>query len=132
MIVVDSSALLALLLGEARAADVAAALEGDPEPLLPAPTLVEASIVAEARFGAEGALALQQIIREAGIVVPPFDEADAAEAVDAWRRFGKGRHRAGLNLGDCFAFATAARLGVPLLFVGEDFARTGITSALPS
>lgn len=123
---------MALLLGEAQAGDVAEVLEAAAEAVLPAPTLVEASIVAEAKLGPEGALALQQLIREAGIVVTPFGEGDALRAIDAWRRFGKGRHPAGLNLGDCFAFAAAEQLGVPLLFGGQDLPRTGIAAALVS
>jgi len=129
-VVVDTSALMALLLAEPDARLVAEALEDDPSPIIAAPTLVEAMIVTEARLGAEGVLDLQRILAEADIITVPFDEGDAFLAAEAWRRFGKGRHSAGLNLGDCFAYAVATRRGERLLFVGDDFGHTDVEAAL--
>jgi ribonuclease VapC len=122
--VVDTSALVALLMGEADAARVATALESADVSVVSAPTLVEASIVVHARLGADGLIDLDRIIAEAGIVVVDFEERDARTAADAWRRYGKGRHPAGLNLGDCYSYALAHRRSEPLLFVGDDFGRT--------
>jgi len=118
-VVVDTSALIAVLLGEPEAEEVAALLERSIV-VVPAPTLVETGIVAESRLGPDGVLDLQALLEEAEVAVEPFTEGDARAALDAWRRFGKGRHPAGLNLGDCFAYAVAARRGDSLLFVGDD------------
>jgi ribonuclease VapC len=127
--VVDTSALMGLLLGEASAPAIANALSQDPNPVISAATLVEAFIVAESRLGADGVLKLEQILREAGIDVEAVDHADARRAIDAWRSFGKGRHPAQLNLGDCFVYALAATRAVPILCTGADFARTDIATA---
>jgi ribonuclease VapC len=130
VIVVDSSALIAILLGESSAGAVSEALETSTATAIPAPTLVETLIVAEARLGAQGALNVERIMRIADIETVPFDAADAQTAVEAWRRYGRGRHHAGLNLGDCYSYAWATRRNLPLLFVGEDFARTDVLIAL--
>lgn len=84
----------------------------------------------EARLGAEGVLDLQRILAEAGIVTMPFDQADGLVAAEAWRRFGRGRHPAGLNLGDCFGCAVATRLRERLLVVGGGFGQTDVNPAL--
>jgi ribonuclease VapC len=126
--VIDTSALMGLLLGEPSARAIANALEQDPDPLISAATLVEVFIVTEARLGAEGVLKLEQILREARVNVEVVDEADARSAIDAWRSFGKGRHPARLNFGDCFAYALAARREEPILCTGADFARTDIAT----
>ena len=127
--VVDSSALLCLLLDEPQAVRVAEALEASSRTLVAAPTLLEASIVAEARLGPRGVLNLQAALRTAGIEVVPFAAEDAQVAAEAWRRFGRGRHRANLDYSDCMAYATAVSHGAPLLFVGDDFARTDVPAA---
>ncbi|HEX4980305.1 MAG TPA: type II toxin-antitoxin system VapC family toxin [Ilumatobacteraceae bacterium] len=127
--VVDTSALMGLLLGEPSASAIAEALEQDPDLMMSAATLVEVLMVAEARLGADGVLKLEQILREARIGVEPVDEADARRAIDAWRSFGRGRHPAGLNFGDCFAYALAARRGDTILCTGADFARTDLVTA---
>lgn len=125
-LVVDSSALLALLLDEPGADDIEFALaESDPV-IMGAPTFTEAAIVVEARLGPAGRLALDRVVRIAEISVVPFDADAAEEAVDGWRRFGKGRHVAGLNLGDCFTYGLARSLGSPVLCVGDDFSRTDL------
>lgn len=127
--VVDTSALLALLLGEPDAPAVAACLERE-DAVVAAPVLVEAGIVAEARLGAKGVLDLMTVLEEAEVTVEAFTAADARAAMEAWRRFGKGRHPAGLNLADCYSYALAVRRGDSLLFVGDDFGRTDVRPAL--
>ena len=89
-------------------------------------SFVEASIVIEARHGADGLRALDRFVERAGIVVAAVDLEQAKLARDAFSRFGKGRHAAALNFGDCFSYALARVLGEPLLFKGEDFARTDV------
>lgn len=125
-IVVDTSALVSLLFGEPEAEAVARALEADAEPLMSAATYVEVMIVAEGRKGPAGALVVEQMMREAGIVVVAHDPDAAQAAVDGWRRFGTGRHPAALNLGDCFAYGLARVRRAPVLCVGTDFARTDV------
>jgi len=127
-VVIDTSALIAVLLGEPEA-EAVAALEASIV-VVPAATLVEAGIVAESRLGPDGALDLTTLLEEAEVAVEPFTQGDARAALDARRRFGNGRHPAGLNLGDCFAYAVAARRGDSLLFVGDDFAQTDVRPAL--
>lgn len=91
-----------------------------------AATLVEATIVTESRLGAEGVLRLDQVFREAEIGVVPVDVEQSRVAVDAWRRYGKGRQPARLNFGDCFSYALARVRDEALLCVGEDFPRTDV------
>ena len=89
-------------------------------------SLAETSIVIEARHGADGLRALDRFIERAGIVVAGVDLEQGKVARDAFSRFGKGRHAAALNFGDCFSYALARVLGEPLLFKDEDFARTDV------
>lgn len=107
------------------------ALDEAPALSLAAPTLVELGIVMEARKGPSAALAVQRFVRDVGIEVVRFDEDLAARAVEGWRRFGKGRHPAGLNLGDCFAYAFAVERGAPVVCVGDDFAATDVDVIRP-
>lgn len=125
-IVVDTSALICLLLDETEAPRVEAGLEADPNPVISAATLVETLIVTEGRKGPAGVLMLDEIIREATITTVDHDERAARAAVDGWRRFGKGRHPAALNLGDCYAYGLARSLHAPILCVGDYFARTDV------
>lgn len=125
-LVVDTSALIAFLLDEPEAEAIGMALADSSPVVIGAPTLVEAMIVAEARLGPEGALALDQVLRYAEISVAPLDESAAREAVNGWRRFGKGRHPAALNLGDCYSYGLARRLDAALLCTGTDFAHTDV------
>jgi ribonuclease VapC len=129
--VVDSSAVLAILKQEPAAAACALAIANAPVRLMSAASLVEAGIVMQARFGDGGARALDALLRRAQIEIAPFDAEQAAIARDAFCRFGKSRHPASLNLGDCFAYALAKRQDEPLLFIGDDFDRTDLASALP-
>jgi len=124
--VLDTSALLALLLDELEAEDFRAAVEEDTTRLVSAATLLETALVIEARKGEPGGREFDTLIRKAEVVVVPVDAEHVSEARRAYRRFGKGRHAAGLNFGDVFAYALARTAGEPLLFKGDDFAKTDI------
>lgn len=128
MIAADTSALIAVVLGEADAERYLGRLQSDPV-TISAVSFTEALIVAEARQGPDAGRDLQLLV--AGVVdrVVPVDDAHARAAAGAWRRFGKGRHPAGLNFGDCFVYATASLANLPLLFKGEDFAQTDLRAA---
>lgn len=129
MIVVDTSALIATLTGEAERERINATIAAASTCLLSAASFVECGIVLSARHGASGMHHLRLYVSEAGIDVVPFDEDQADLAVHAWERYGRGRHRAALNLGDCFSYALAAARGAPLLYVGDDFAMTDVARA---
>jgi ribonuclease VapC len=124
--VVDTSALLAVLQDEPERRSFNEAIEAADSAALSVASFVEASIVIEARHGADGLRALDRFIERAGIVVAAVDLEQGKVARDAFSRFGKGRHTAALNFGDCFSYALARVLGEPLLFKGEDFARTDV------
>jgi ribonuclease VapC len=128
VIVVDTSAILAVLFEEASSGDVERCLLED-RCVMSAATRVELGIVIEAKAGAEGTQLLEELLDRVGIEVMPVDADIADEAIVGWRRFGKARHRAGLNLGDTFSYALARRLGHPLLFVGADFSLTDVAAA---
>jgi ribonuclease VapC len=125
-LVIDTSALVALLGMEAEAARLAAAIEADATRLISAASVVEAALVIEARFGPAGGRELDLLIAKAGLSVEPVTAEQAETARQAWRRFGKGRHPAGLNYGDCFSYALAKVTGEPLLFKGTDFPQTDL------
>jgi ribonuclease VapC len=127
--VIDPSAIIAILQDEPERRAFNACIAAAPRRSLSAAGLVELSIVMEARYGEVGARNLDLFLATAGIEVIPFDAAQAALAREAFRRFGKGRHPAGLNLGDCFSYALARALAAPLLFKGDDFPRTDLTAA---
>ncbi|MGF1667063.1 MAG: type II toxin-antitoxin system VapC family toxin [Acidimicrobiia bacterium] len=126
MIVVDTSAIVAVLYGEAASAELERRLLGD-HCVMSAATRVELGIVIEAKSGPAGTQLLEELLGRIELEVVAVDAELAAEAIVCWRRFGKGRHRAGLNFGDTFSYALARRLGQPLLFVGGDFAHTDVT-----
>jgi ribonuclease VapC len=127
MIAIDTSALMAILLSEPSAEAVMQAIESADGVCMSAGTLAEAMIVAERRkVGAE----LAQLVEGLAIEVVPVTASDARAAADAYRNWGKGIHPAGLNFGDCFAYALAAQRGCPLLQVGDDFAATDATLAI--
>jgi len=128
VIAADTSALIAVVLGEPDAERFLAALRSDAVSIS-AVSLAEAAIVAEARQGADAVRDLELLV--AGVVdrVVAVDEAHARAAAGAWRRFGRGRHPASLNFGDCFAYATASLANVPLLFKGDDFRQTDLRAA---
>jgi ribonuclease VapC len=124
--VFDSSAILAVLFGEPEAPRFLRDLASTERKLMSAVGHLESAIVAEARKGAVGAKSYASLVAQAGIEVVAFDASQAEVALDAWRRYGKGRHPAALNLGDCAAYALAAVANEELLFKGEDFANTEI------
>jgi ribonuclease VapC len=128
--VIDTSALVAILCNESDAAVFEAAIEHDPIRLISAATLLEIGMVIESRFGEVGGRELDLLIHKAQIEVAPFDQEQAEIARDAYRTYGKGRHPAGLNYGDCFSYALSSVRGEPLLYKGDDFGKTDIRSAL--
>jgi ribonuclease VapC len=125
-VVLDTSALVAVLAMEPEAERLAIAIEADPVRLVSAATLVEAGIVIEARYGPDGGRELDLLVAKAGFQVEPLTVEHARVAREAWRRFGKRHHAASLNLGDCFSYALAKTSGEPLLFKGSDFSRTDV------
>ena len=129
--VLDTSAVLALLLDEPEAEEFRIAVEEDTTRLISAATLLETALVIEARKGEPGGRELDALIQKADVVVVPVDAEQASEARRAYRRFGKGRrHGAGLNFADLFAYALARVSGEPLLFKGDDFAKTDVGRVL--
>lgn len=128
MTVVDSSVLVAVVLGEDDAGSYTASLRSTPVSVSTV-SVVESCMVVEARQGPEAGRDLAELMRELAVAVVPVDQRQADLAIRAWRRFGKGRHPASLNLGDCFSYALAEALGEPLLFKGDDFTQTDIRSA---
>jgi ribonuclease VapC len=129
--VIDTSALLAILFDEPERRPFNEAIEAAESRVLSTATFVEASIVIESRFGAEGLRDLDLLIERAGIQLIAVDSEQAHVARRAFSQFGKGRHQAGLNYGDCFAYALAMVLGEPLLFKGNDFSLTNVTPFVP-
>lgn len=123
-VVVDTSAAVAILLGEPGGDDLAAHLGGAVSRFMSTASRVELDIVIEARLGPTGTDVAGRFVRDAAIECVDVDADIADRAVSAWRRFGKGRHRAALNFGDCFVYALAERTGLPLLCTGDDFAAT--------
>lgn len=130
--VIDPSALLAILQDEPERRAFNEAIEAATHRRLSTASLVELSIVIEARLGAEGIRDLDLFLATAEIELVPFDANQARLAREAFRRFGKGRHPAGLNLGDCFSYALARDLDEPLLFKGNDFALTDVATVQAS
>ncbi|MDQ2102851.1 type II toxin-antitoxin system VapC family toxin [Azospirillum isscasi] len=126
--VVDTSAIMAILLAEPDAARYARAIGAADVRLISAATVLECSIVAIARFGNDATLAAW--MADHAFEVVAVDATQAGLARDAFLRFGKGRHPAGLNYGDCFSYALAKTTNEPLLFKGNDFPLTDLTPAL--
>ncbi|HEY1337724.1 MAG TPA: type II toxin-antitoxin system VapC family toxin [Bryobacteraceae bacterium] len=124
--VIDTSALLAILQGEPERRNFIEAIESADFARLSVASLVETSIVIESRHGAEGLRDLDRFISRAGIELVPVDSEQGQVARSAFSRFGKGRHRADLNYGDCFSYAAAISLGEPLLCKGADFIHTDV------
>jgi ribonuclease VapC len=128
-VIIDTSALLAILRVEDDARRILNAIKSADRRTISAATLVEAGIVAEGRAGEQGARDLDAALAKLKIDVAPLTESHAIHARRAFRRYGKGRHPARLNLGDCFAYALAKATGEPLLFKGDDFSKTDIAVA---
>lgn len=128
---VDTSALTAILFGEPEAPELLETLHSAGRVGLCAPNRTELLLVIQGRLGDTGAERARQLLVLEQIRTIPCDQGLADAAADAHRRFGKGRHPAGLNFGDCFAYALATREQVPLLFKGDDFARTDVRRPPP-
>lgn len=128
--VIDTSALLAILLVEPDAEAYRVAIEEDPTRLIAAGTLLETGIVIEARKGDAGGRELDRLVDRASLAVVPSNAELVEEARRGLRRFGKGHHPAALNFGDLFAYALARMTGEPLLFKGNDFAQTDVGRVL--
>lgn len=129
--IVDRSAIVAVILGEPTAEALLEAMAAAPRLAVGAPTLVETGMVLMGRLGPEGRTVLARWQQQFDLEVIAFADEHHAVALDAYRRFGKGRHPAALNFGDCLAYAAAAVAREPLLYVGDDFPRTDIEPALP-
>jgi ribonuclease VapC len=127
--VIDTSVLIALLTAEPESARLAASIEADATRLISAATVVEAGMVIESRYGPVGGRELDLLMAKASLSIEAVTPEQADMAREAWRRFGKGQHAAGLNFGDCFSYALAKATGEPLLFKGDDFVHTDITAA---
>lgn len=128
--VIDCSALLAILQDEPERRRFNEAIEAAAERLLSVATFLEVCIVIDARFGPPGLHHVDLFLDRADIELVDVDAAQARIARDAYSRFGKDRHPAGLNFGDCFSYALANTRRLPLLFKGEDFARTDQLAAI--
>ena len=128
--ILDSSALVAILFKEPEAERLAAMIRDTDTTAIAAPTLLETAIVAEGRTLPGMAEKLDALLGAIRPEIVPFTAEHLSLARDAWRRYGKGRHKAGLNLGDCFSYALAKERGQALLFKGDDFAATDIEPAI--
>lgn len=125
-LVVDTSALVAILLQEPEAGEFLRILSGAKQISLSAANKTELLIVIRSRLGPAGVAKALDLLAMYGVAIVPVDEFYADLAAGSFERFGKGRHPAGLNFGDCFAYALAKQLGVPLLFKGQDFSQTDL------
>lgn len=127
--ILDSSALVAIFFQEEGWEGLVDKIFGASGNGVGAPTLVEAAIVTSARMKADSRALLTRFLAEAKVEVLPLDEVHWGVAAGAWLRFGKGRHPAALNFGDCLSYAVSRVSDMPLLCVGEDFARTDLVLA---
>jgi ribonuclease VapC len=125
----DSSALVAIALGEHGHLDLIDRILSAAAVRVAAPTLVETSMVLASRRKTAAANEIRALVQELGVTVVPFGEREWHAAVEAFLRFGRGRHKAALNVGDCLSYAAAATANDSLLFVGDDFLQTDITPA---
>lgn len=128
--IVDTSAIVAILLREPGYERLVEALAEEAAPGVGTPTLAETGIVLGSRLQRSATSKLSRFIQEFGLVEVPFGEAHWRTALDAYMQFGKGRHPAALNFGDCLTYAIAHLANEPLLFVGKDFTHTDIRPAL--
>lgn len=124
--VVDSSAFVAVLLGEPEQEALARVLAGAAELWTSAFSVLETAIVIGSKKGPRGLMAWDALQQRLAVQVVPLTAAHATVARDAWLRYGKGRHPAGLNIGECCSYAVARHAGLPLLFKGEDFSKTDL------
>lgn len=124
--VVDTSALIAVLLSEPETEAFVRVLADDPKKIISAFNALESGIVIEAKKGETGGRELDLLLHRARIEIISLNGDQAELALAAWRKFGKGNHPAGLNIGDCCAYALAKYTGEPLLFKGNDFSQTDV------
>jgi ribonuclease VapC len=125
-VVVDTSAVIALIQAERQAVEIATVLAGDPRPVMSAPNATECVIVLSHRYGPVGRTVFERVRQEFGIAVAHYTEEHVAVAQRAYLEFGKRRHPAALNFGDCMCYATARHSAEPLLAVGDDFTKTDL------
>lgn len=126
----DTSAVVAILRDEPERADFLSLIDQAARRVISAVSVLEAAMVLEGRSGSDAGSDLDLFLRRASVEIVPFDEEQLALARTAFRLFGKGRHRAGLNFGDCAAYALAEWSGEPLLFKGTDFSATDVVRAI--
>jgi ribonuclease VapC len=124
--VIDTSALLAILKVEPEALALVSVLSEAAVKWISTATLLETRLVVERQIGAAGQAELDHLLSAAAISPLPLELSHVHWALEGWRRYGKGRHKAALNLGDCFSYGLARALDAPLLFKGEDFAATDL------
>lgn len=129
--ILDSSVPLAIIFGETGHEQFTKSIGAATTLRFSAASLLEASIVAERRNGDTGILWLDSLLRRSQVKIEPVTEEQALIARQAFSTYGKGRHPASLNFGDCFSYALAKSLGEPLLFKGDDFRKTDVLPALP-
>jgi ribonuclease VapC len=127
--VIDTSAIVAIAQNEHEAPIFEQLIADDPVRLISAATVLETAMVLETRFGEPGGAELDLWLARAGVDIVAVEAEHADQARRAWRRYGKGRHPASLNYGDCFSYALAKLTNEPLLFKGSDFSQTDITAA---
>jgi len=128
--VIDTSAIVAIALNEPEALSFEEAIVDDPVRLISAATVLETAMALETRLGEKGGSELDLWLYKIGAEIVPVSAEHADQARRAWRRYGKGRHPAGLDFGDCFSYALASLTGEPLLFKGSDFSQTDIQVAV--
>ncbi len=128
--VIDTSALVAILFDESERSSFAEAIAADPRRLVSAATVLETTMVVEARRGEAAGRDLDILLHRISVDVVAVTEPQVELARASWRRFGKGRHRAALNFGDCFSYALARHSGEPLLFKGDNFVHTDIRAVI--
>lgn len=129
--VIDTSAIVAIALNEPETPQIEVRIADDTVRLISAATVLEATIVIETRLGDAGGREFDLWLLRVGAEIVAVDAEQTDAARRAWRRYGKGRHAAGLNYGDCFSYALAVTRSEPLLFKGEDFARTDVNRPGP-
>ncbi|MGH7805699.1 MAG: type II toxin-antitoxin system VapC family toxin [Candidatus Binatia bacterium] len=127
--IVDSSAVLAIVFREPGFGDLIEKIARSPSTGIGAPTAAEIGIVLGMRLGGDPRALVARLLQELAIEVVPFGDEHWKAALAAWARFGRKRHRASLNFGDCLTYAVAKLAARPLLFVGDDFARTDLLRA---
>jgi ribonuclease VapC len=129
-VIIDTSAIIAILFAERDAAVYAKLISAAPHCRISAANFVEAAVVVESNIAGSGGREFDTFMRRARIAIEPVTEEQAQLARHAYAEFGKGRHPAGLNFGDCFAYALSKSSGEPLLYKGQDFSKTDVVSAI--